>query len=200
MGRGIIFEYPAGATRLDPDEADGLLPKHITTQKQLNEWEQMNILQCEKWISRQNFKINEVLTIDFIKKLHHKMLGDTWRWAGKLRQSDKNIGVYWLEIPVNIMNLIGDIEYQLTHHIYPCDELAARFHHRLVSIHPFANGNGRHARMMTDILLLSQGEKRFSWGSQTSLNKTSVIRDEYIQSLRKADKGDYSLLLKFVSS
>ncbi|MBY0377909.1 MAG: mobile mystery protein B, partial [Gammaproteobacteria bacterium] len=162
MGREITFEYPAGATHLDPDEADGLLAKHITIQSQLNEWEQINILQAERWISRQNFKTNEILTIDFVKKLHHKMLCNTWGWAGEFRKSDKNIGVHWLEIAVSIKNLMGDIEYQLAHHTYPGDELAARFHHRLVSIHPFANGNGRHARMMTDILLLSQGEKRFS--------------------------------------
>lgn len=200
MGREIISYYPPGATPLDPDEAAGLLPKHISTQSQLNEWEQINILEAEKWLSHHSFTATEVLSLHFIRKLHEKMFDKTWRWAGEFRKSDKNIGVYWRDIAVKLKVLMDDVEYQINHTVYSTDELAARFHHRLVSIHPFANGNGRHARMMTDILLLSQKEKRFSWGSQENLVAVTVIRNQYIKSLQEADKGNYDLLFAFVRS
>ena len=154
----MIFNYAPGATPLDPDEANGLIPKHITTQGQLNEWEQMNILDAEKWLRTQRFNIIQISTNAFIKKLHQRMFDQTWRWAGQFRKSNKNIGVDWLHIPVNLKVLMDDLCYQLENNIYPLDELAVRFHHRLVVIHPFANGNGRHARLMADILLLSQNK------------------------------------------
>lgn len=200
MERGIMFHYPPGATPLDPDEANGLLPQHITTQGQLNEWEQMNILEAEKWINQHTFEAAVILETDFIKKLHKKMFYKTWRWAGEFRKSDKNIGIHWLNIAMDLKTLMDDIEYQIQHNTYSNDELAARFHHRLVAIHPFANGNGRHARMVTDILLLSRGEKRFSWGSQESLTEVLTVRKKYIKSLQEADKGNYTPLFEFVKS
>jgi Fic-DOC domain mobile mystery protein B len=200
MGRKITLQYLPGATPLDPDETEGLLPNHIMTQSQLNEWEQMNILDAEKWLTRHTFKITEILSTDFVKKVHKKMFNKTWSWAGLFRKSNKNIGVDWLTISVALKNLLDDARYQIDHTVYPKDELAARFHHRLVAIHPFANGNGRHARMMTDILLLSLQEKRFSWGNYAKLTEVSIIRQQYIKSLQQADKGDYRLLFQFIRS
>lgn len=193
-----MYEYPPGATPLDPDEAAGLIPMHITTQSQLNEWEQMNILEAEKWIGGKHFELANILNSEFIKKLHLRMFNNTWRWAGEFRKSNKNIGVDWPTIAIELRLLVDDVEYQLSNSTYADDELATRFHHRLVAVHPFANGNGRHARMMTDILLLSLGQKRFSWGGVDSLVKPSVIRKNYITALRAADRKDYSLLLAFV--
>jgi Fic-DOC domain mobile mystery protein B len=198
MGGKMIFNYAPGATPLDPDEANGLIPKHITTQGQLNEWEQMNILDAEKWLRSQRFNIIQISTNAFIKKLHQRMFDQTWRWAGQFRKSNKNIGVDWLHIPVNLKILMDDLCYQLENNIYPLDELAVRFHHRLVVIHPFANGNGRHARLMADILLLSQNKTRFSWGNAGNFSEPSTIRKEYIHALRTADKGNYTLLIDFV--
>lgn len=160
----------------------------------------MNILEAVKWSGYHHFKTAEILAIEFIEKLHKKMFYKTWNWAGKFRKSNKNIGVDWLTIEVDIKNLTDDIQFQVKNNIYPKDELAARFRHRLVVIHPFANGNGRHSRMMADLLLLSQGSKRFSWGSQYNLTKVSTVRKKYIESLQKADKGNYSLLFEFVRS
>ncbi|GAB4393639.1 MAG: mobile mystery protein B [Gammaproteobacteria bacterium] len=194
----MIFEYAPGATPLDLDEVHELIPHHIITQQQLNEWEQVNILQAEQWVSRQQFKISQTLTVSFIKKLHHRMFSKTWRWAGQFRRTNKNIGVDWHSVMVAVQNLIDDTHYQLENASYDIDELAARFHHRLVAIHPFANGNGRHARLMTDIILLSQGTSRFTWGSTHDLVTSSVSREKYIHALRAADKQDYGLLLKFV--
>lgn len=193
-----MFEYPPGATPLDADEANGLIPKHITTQGQLNEWEQMNILEAEKWVSRHSFKLQDVITIECVRKLHRRMFNKTWRWAGDFRKSNKNIGVDWPSIFVGLKLLMEDIAYQIENKTYPIDELAVRFHHRLVSIHPFVNGNGRHARLMTDIFLLSLGQKRFVWGRVEQLITPSSIREKYIAALRAADKMDYRALLQLV--
>lgn len=195
-----MLEYLPGATPLDPDEANGLLAGHITTQNQLNEWEQMNILAAEKWLSRQAFKITNVAQMDFIKKLHQRMFGNTWSWAGEFRRSNKNIGVDWLVIATELKILLDDLIYQLENNSFKMDELVARFHHRLVVIHPFLNGNGRHARMMADIVLLSQGFQRFTWGSANSLASSSSIRANYIGALRAADQKDYAPLIRFVRS
>jgi Fic-DOC domain mobile mystery protein B len=188
------FEYPQGATPLDPDETAGLIPLHITTQAQLNEWEAANILKAENWLisSRDDF-----LTIPFIKRLHIKMFDDTWKWAGLFRQTEKNIGVTPSMITSELKTLLEDVLYQITHNSYSIDEIAYRFHHRLVAIHPFSNGNGRHARMMTDILLMETGQSRFTWGNK-KLETESVMRKQYIAALKKADKRDYSELAKFV--
>ncbi|MBI3041923.1 MAG: mobile mystery protein B [Betaproteobacteria bacterium] len=194
---GLKLDYPPGATPLDPDEAQGLIPRHISTQGQLNEWEQQNILRAEEWVfSRRR---GDVLTVDFIKRLHQRMFDQTWRWAGAFRRSDKNIGVDWREIEVELRKLCLDVKAQLETRSVPLDEAAARFHHRMTRIHPFANGNGRHARLVTDVFLVRNGADRFSWGS-ADLEKAGDARTRYIAALRAADARDYSLLLKFVRS
>lgn len=185
-----------GATDLDPDELSGLMPTHLIVQAQLNEWEQINILNAEKWLSSR--KPKNVLSEDFCRRLHKKMFDQTWSWAGTFRRSDKNIGVDWTQISVNLKNLLEDTKYWLKYQVYSLNEVGARFHHRLVSIHCFPNGNGRHARLMTDALMIENGQSRFSWGS---LMKDSVLaRSKYLESLRAADKGNLEPLKKFLSS
>lgn len=219
------FKYPEGATPLDPNESTGLIPDHITTQADLNEWEQANILEAETWLmthfiyhllpigyniptwgygtsnngksSGNILNVERLLSIDFIQQVHKKMFDKTWRWAGKFRRSDKNIGVDWLIIPVKIKELADDIIYQITHHTYEIDEIAARLHHRLVAIHPFSNGNGRHSRCITDIFLRIHNQPLFSWG-QKNFYDSSPVREKYISALRSADKYDYHELLIFV--
>lgn len=198
MGRIGEFHYAPGATPLDSDEIAGLIPQHMATQSQLNEWEQANILEAEKWINRQSFKLQDIVTIHFIKKLHQRMFDKTWRWAGLFRQTNKNIGVDWPIISTQLKKLMDDLNYQIKYKIYPMNELAVRFHHRLVATHPFINGNGRHARLMTDIVLLSQKQPRFSWGKTKDLMNATPIRKQYIEALRAADKMNYDLLLEFV--
>ena len=200
LGRIILFDYPLGATPLESDEAEGLIPIHITTQSQLNEWEQYNIIEAEQWLRLRKRLTSDILTERFIRNLHQRMFNKTWSWAGKFRQSDKNIGVDWCYVPIELKKLVDDINYQIKESIYPLDELATKFHHRLVCVHPFANGNGRHSRLMTDILLLSQGRERFSWGNGNDLSAKSITREKYITSLRQADKGNYQMLLDFVRS
>ena len=135
----------------------------------------------------------------FLKNLHNKMFGNVWRWAGEYRTTDKNIGVDAYRIPVVLRQLIDDCRYWIENSTYPPDEIAARFHHRLVAIHCFPNGNGRHARLATDLLLMSMEREPFSWGSRY-LVKDEEARNKYIASLRVADDHDIGPLLDFVRS
>jgi Fic-DOC domain mobile mystery protein B len=192
------FEYASGATPLDPDEMHGLIPSHITTQGQLNEWEAVNILEAENWLFS-TANPGNFLTIDFIRLLHKKMLGNTWKWAGTFRNTAKNIGVEAPKITMELKNLLDDVTYQIIHNTYPIDEIAYRFHHRLVLIHPFPNGNGRHARMTTDFLLAQAGNQKFTWGKENLLAE-GPTRKKYIEALRQADKQDYIALAAFVRS
>ena len=190
------YHYSAGATPLDPDEAEKLKLKHITTREELNRWEQDNINDALDWV--QKHRQGDILTEKFIKTLHQKMFGNVWRWAGKFRQSGKNIGVDYRQIPVSLHLLLQDVHYWIKEKVYPADEIAIRFHHKLVWIHLFPNGNGRHARLMTDILLVEiLKQKPFNWTIQ-GMQDEDKIRDAYLNALKKADKGDYSMLLEFV--
>ncbi|MFN2382841.1 MAG: mobile mystery protein B [Gemmatimonadota bacterium] len=186
---------PEGATPLDPEEAVGLLPAHITTRAELNAWEQANLLHAEPWAFGRRHP--EILSLAFMKRLHRKMFGVTWKWAGAFRQTDRTIGVLWQDVQVAVLTLCRDVNFWIEHHTYDADELAARFHQRLTQIHPFPNGNGRHARWMTDLLRLETGHPRCSWGRQ-DLTSPSDVRSRYIAALRAADDGDLTPLLEFL--
>lgn len=198
------FDYPSGATPVDGDELTSLIPSHITTQGELNEWEQLNIVQGEQWAQRQRGQRKEILAEAFLRQLHRQMFGETWKWAGEFRKSDKNIGVDWLKIGVELRKLLDDVRYQVEHGSFPADEIAVRFHHRLVAIHPFPNGNGRHARLLADLLVERLGQPRFTWG-QRGLNTGSLVdagetRQQYIAALQAADRRDIAPLLAFARS
>lgn len=192
---GVTLEYPVGATPLDRDEAAGLIPSHITTQGQLNAWELQNVLEGERWAFGRKQK--DILSLDFMKALHKRMFGGTWSWAGEIRTTEKNIGIAPGNIYVEIKILCDDIRVQLADGYWSTPEIAARFHHRLVSIHPFPNGNGRFSRTMADLLLVRNGIGRFAWGAD--LIAEGEIRHRYISSLRAADGKDYSPLFKFLN-
>ncbi|MGD9596832.1 MAG: mobile mystery protein B [Steroidobacteraceae bacterium] len=186
---------PPAATPLDPDEAKGLLPRHISTQGQLNEWEHQNILEGQEWAFSRRRK--NLLTTGFMKSLHKRMFGNTWQWAGTLRTSEKNIGVAPEYIAIRLKELCDDVAAQLENRSFPIREIAARFHHRLVYIHPFPNGNGRFARVMADLLLVENGERPFTWG-EGDLVADGAVRDRYIAALREADGRNYQPLFEFV--
>ena len=189
------FEYPEGATPIDPDEAEGLLLTHITTRGELDRWEQDNIVDAITWTNRA--KPIDILNEQFIKELHRRMFSNVWKWAGRFRQSDKNIGGPWHQVPTSLRHLCDDTRLWTEERAEPDDMIAVRFHHRLVSIHPFPNGNGRHARLMTDLLLENILKRsRFSWGS-TDLCPSGTARSRYISALHAADEGDYLALLEF---
>jgi Fic-DOC domain mobile mystery protein B len=197
----VNLDYPAGATPLDADELASLIPAHLTTQAELNEWEQLNIGEGDKWARKQR---KDILGEDFLRQLHRRMFGETWKWAGEFRKSDKNIGVDWRYIGVELKKLFDDVRYQIEHATFPADEIAVRFHHRLVAIHAFPNGNGRHARLMADLLAERLGQPRFTWGSRRlandSLTDASPVRHDYIAALQAADAHDIAPLLAFARS
>lgn len=186
-----------GSTPLDPDEAEELLPDHIETRGELNEWEQANIARAAAWLATRP-RDGSVLDLQFLRALHQRMFGDTWSWAGKFRRTEKSIGIAAERIQQALYDLLANTGYQVEHATMPPDEIALRFHHALVSIHPFPNGNGRHARLVTDVLLQSMGRERFSWGARS--NASAPAREIYLAALRAADKGEFSALEAFVRS
>ncbi len=189
--------HAPGATPLDPDEARGLIPRHIRTQAELNQWEQANVLDGSAWAMRSRER--DVLSEGFVRELHRRLFGDTWHWAGTFRTTGKNIGVDAAQVAVQLRELLENTRYWIEHRAFGLDEIAVRFHHRLVVIHPFPNGNGRHARLMTDVLLRRNGAGAFSWGG-ANLEAAGDARERYLAALRAADAGDYLPLLAFVRS
>jgi Fic-DOC domain mobile mystery protein B len=185
---GLKIQYPEGATPLDPDDAQGLIPTHITTQRQLNEWEFINVVKGEEWAfgTRQR----NVLSVSFVETLHAKMFGDTWRWAGTIRTKETApVGVAPENIRPELHKLLADVQTQIEYGTWSIQEIAARFHHRMVFIHPFPNGNGRFSRSIADLVMWQKGAERFSWGAD--LNRDGDVRRTYISALRAADQRDY---------
>ena len=194
----INFDYPEGATPLSPDEAKGLLLTHITTHAELNRWEQDNINEAITWLDQH--KPKDILNKAFMLKLHKRMFGKVWNWAGHLRQKDKNIGVPFWQIEMDLKNLCDDVKAWIENESYFHDEMGVRFHHRLVSIHLFPNGNGRHARLMADLLIENVlRQPRFTWGG-ADLTNASNSRSRYLAALHAADRHDFGPLLEFARS
>jgi len=191
-----LEEQDDASTPLTEEEREQLIPSYITLRSELNEAEQANILEAEEWAFARK---RDVLDERFLTNLHKRMFGRVWRWAGKLRRSARNIGVDAYRIPNNLRQLLDDCCYWVENGTYEPDEIATRFHHRLVFIHPFPNGNGRHARLATDLLLTALGRPRFSWG-RVNLVDASQTRQAYVAALRAADNHDVGPLLAFVRS
>lgn len=189
-----LFAQPDDATPLDAEEREGLLQTWITTRADLNEAEQANIDDAMAWTGRRRDR--ELLTEGFVFELHRRMFGDVWSWAGSTRKTGKNIGIDPVHIPVQLGGLLRDARYWIDQKSFPPDEIAVRLHHGLVAIHPFPNGNGRHARLMADLLIVQLGGAPFSWGGGT-LRDIGMLRAEYIAALRAADQHDPMPLLAF---
>jgi len=197
---GLKLNYIEGQTPINEDEKKDLLIKTITTQSELDEFEQLNIEKAVEWIISTKFNPDDILTEQFIKKLHKKMYSDVWKWAGKFRMSEKNIGVDWIKIGIELKYLLDDAKYWIENKIYPADEIAIRFKHRLVSIHCFPNGNGRHSRLMADIIIESIFNKEiFTWHN-SNMVKSNETRKKYIIAVREADNGNIKPLLEFSRS
>ncbi|HYX32019.1 MAG TPA: mobile mystery protein B [Oligoflexus sp.] len=193
------IEYMPGSTPLDPDELLGLIPNYISTQGELNVLEQGNILEAKTWMFKK--KPKEYLTDTFMIELHKRMFKNVWKWAGRYRLTDKSIGVHWQQIPVQMSALMRDTQYWIENNTYSWDEIGARFHHKMVAIHAFPNGNGRHARLATEIVQTANDQEPFTWGAKTyseSLDQVSALRNEYINALREADQRKFDRLIRFV--
>jgi Fic-DOC domain mobile mystery protein B len=180
------------------DEAADLIPSHIVTMQQLNEWEASNIILAIEWLF--STRRLEIFTDSFAKQLHSRMFAQTWRWAGRFRQSDKNIGVHWPQIPVAVQDVCKNADYRIAHQTFPLDEIAVRFHHEMVGVHPFPNGNGRHARLLADALLFRHDLPRMTWGGGNLQQIGSTERRTYLEALKRADQGDIGDLLRVARS
>lgn len=190
-------EEPDGATPLDPDEREGLRYRHITNRAELNHLEQANIQSGLAWLRRTRH--TDRLTEAFVRDLHRHLFGEVWRWAGSFRQTEKNIGVDPLQIAVRLRALLDDARFWAEHATYAPLEAGARFHHRLVQIHLFPNGNGRHARIAADqYLRWHLSHPPIDWDAGHDLVNSSERRNAYIRALRAADAQDYSKLFRFV--
>jgi Fic-DOC domain mobile mystery protein B len=160
----------------------------------------LNIEKAVEWTIHTKLKPESILSEKFVKDLHKRMYGDVWKWAGAFRKSEKNIGISWTLIGIEIKNLLDDTTYWIKNNTYAPDEIAIRFKHRLVSIHCFPNGNGRHSRIMADILMeFVFKENPFTW-HQSNMVKANEVRKEYITALKKADNGNVKPLIAFAKS
>jgi len=194
---GLSLEYIEGQTPIDEDEKEGLLIKTISTRGELDEFEQVNIQEAIEWSIRRKFTKEQILTEDFILIVHKRMFGSVWEWAGKKRKTNKNIGVDKVQITVEIRKLIDDCRFWIENNTFHPDEIAIRFSHRLVKIHVFPNGNGRHSRLIADILISNVFERPvFTWG-HSDLSKKGSVRKEYLRAIYKADYDDYESLIQF---
>jgi len=195
-----LFQEPDDATPLAPEEREGLLQSWITHRRDLNEAEQDNIAKGAIWARRSRGRnVDGMLNDGFVRALHKRMFGEVWNWAGSYRQTERNIGIEAWRIPTELASLFADVKYWIDHETYLPDEIAIRFHHRLVAIHPFPNGNGRHARLMADMLVELLGGEPFSWGGG-SLADIGELRKRYVTALQTADNHDIGPLVAFARS
>ena len=190
-----VITAGAGNTPLSPEERADLIP-NLATKEELNEWESVNILVAREWADKDRTTAIDVVSDAYIRKLHEKMFDQTWKWAGQYRKTERNIGVPEHQIHEQLGALLGDVRFWMENKTYSPDEIAIRYHHRLVLIHPFPNGNGRHARFMADLLVAKLGRHSFTWGVK-DLVKAGEARMKYLEAIRAADAGDLQPLLTF---
>ncbi|MCA1763887.1 MAG: mobile mystery protein B [Cryomorphaceae bacterium] len=197
---GLDLDNINGQTPLEEDEKEGLLIPTIATREELDEFEQQNIEEAMLWVFSRSVNAGTILTEKFICNLHKRMFGDVWAWAGKFRKTDKNLGIDKWQIPVALKKLCDDALYWIHNETFTADEMALRFKHGIVSIHCFANGNGRHSRLMADIIINTVYKMPlFSWGSDDLL-QDGKGRSDYLKAVRAADNGNFEQLLRFARS
>ena len=197
---GLEINYLDGQTPLSEEELNGLKILSISTREELDEFEQFNIEKAIQWTFGKKIQAKDLLLEKYIKDLHKRMFGEIWKWAGSFRTSEKNLGIKSYLIPVQLKQLLDDVMYWYENQIYSPDEVAVRFKHQLVSIHCFANGNGRHSRLMADLIMEKLYKEPFlTWGG-SSLVKSNEKRKEYINAIKLADHQDLSQLIMFAKS
>lgn len=196
MSDDLFAEDDDANTPLEAEEREALIPSYITLRRELNEAEQVNIASAMKWLSSQR---GDILDETFLRRLHEKMFGQVWKWAGDYRTTPRNIGVEAYRIGMVVAQAIDDARYWVEHKTYPPDEIAIRFSHRLVAIHPFPNGNGRFSRLVGDLLAQKLGQAPFTWG-RASLVDPNETRQAYVAALKAADNHDFDALIAFARS
>jgi Fic-DOC domain mobile mystery protein B len=197
---GIEPANDEGQTPISQDELDELKIKSISVREELDEHEQHNIEKAQEWLLGKNFSSEKVLSVEFVLELHKRMFGDVWSWAGQTRRTNKNIGVDWTEIPFHLRSLLDDSKYWVANQTFPEDEIAVRFKLQIVKIHCFPNGNGRHSRLMADVIIEKKfGKPIFTWGSG-NISQPGLTRTNYFTALKAADAGSIDELVRFARS
>lgn len=197
----VQYHYTEGQTPLDEEEKKYLIPA-ILTREDLDRFEQENILEARRWVMRKSVLASkqDIFTEKFILDLHKRMYGRVWKWAGQYRKSNKNIGVDYSLVQTEFRKLLDDAAYWLEHDTCGVSELAVIFHYRLVKIHLFPNGNGRHARLFADVIVAKYGGEKLTWGGGADLTAPEGVRKRYIAALHEADAGSYDSLISFAKS
>ncbi len=197
---GLELSYTYGQTPISEEEKEGLIIRTISTRGELDEFEQQNIENAMEWTLSQHFSPDRILSMGFILEVHKQMFDRTWVWAGTIRKSNKNIGVDKLQINPGLQMLIDDCKFWIENEKFSKDEIAVRYKHGLVKIHPFPNGNGRHSRLCADILVSHAFRKDvFTWGG-SNLAEPGGMRKKYLEAIHAADNGDLEPLVKFARS
>ena len=202
---GAIGPEPVGATPIEAEDLDGLIPDFVATRADLNQVEFENIANALPWAMRQA-RVGgapRLFESAFVFELHRRMFGDVWTWAGSQRRRETNIGVPPHQIPMALRQGLDDARYWHEHDVYPIDHRAARIHHRLVVVHPFPNGNGRCTRLIADLYLQSVGSPPFSWATGRLDGGAEALRDvrrAYAAALDAAPADDYAALVAFARS
>lgn len=195
-----LFQTKEHETPLTEEEKLDLIPS-LSTRAELNEAERANITDARIWaMRRRTLKRDDLFTDAFARELHRRMFNQVWKWAGQYRTSDRNLGWEWPRIPEGMRALLDDARYWDEQATYPPSEIAVRLHHRMVVIHPWPNGNGRHARLLADIVLAARGVPVLTWGVTLDLGQPGLARTRYIAALQSADQNNYQPLLIFAAS
>jgi Fic-DOC domain mobile mystery protein B len=195
-----LFATDGSNTALSPEEQLDLIPS-LSTRAELNEAERANIHTARVWAMRpRTLKRSDLLTDAFARELHKRMFNQTWRWAGRYRKTEKNLGWEVARITEGMRNAFDDVRAWMEFSTYPLHEAAVRLHHRLVAIHPWPNGNGRHSRLVADIMIAASKGEELTWGSRGNLVAIGDARRRYIEAIKQADAGNFEALLAFAQS
>ena len=193
--------HAPGATPLTEADLTGLLIPSVTTHGELNAVEAANIIRAQEWaLHARGVRLPNMLSDDFLQRLHRHLFGDVWRWAGDYRLANTNLGVPHQQIREHLRNVYADALVWFERKVYSPEEFAVRLHHRVVTVHPFRNGNGRHARMLANLVLVRHFKRDPLPWSNSPLRAASAVRQVYLAALRAADDGDLAPLLAFANS
>jgi len=195
-----LFQTPEHATPLTEEEKLALIPS-LSTRAELNEVERAQILEARMWaMGTRTLKREDLVTDIFGRELHRRMFKGVWKWAGHYRKTERNLGWDVHRLTEGIYHAFADARAWLQYDTYPLHETAIRLHHQLVQVQPWPNGNGRHARLMADVLIQSRGGTELTWGAGANLITPGEVRAQYIAAIRKADAADFGPLLIFAHS
>lgn len=195
-----LFQAKENETPLTEAEKLDLIPS-LSTRAELNEAERANILEARVWaLRRRTLQREDLLTDAFGRELHRRMFGRVWRWAGSYRKTERNLGWEVHRLTEGTYNAFADVRTWLEYETYSVPEVAVRLHHQLVRVHPWPNGNGRHARLMADVVVAARGSADLTWGAGADIVTPGDARQRYIAAIRAADAGDFAPLLAFARS